>query len=80
MLMRDTVNTCDETYSEPKYPRLGHTSLLETAPINSSRDTSERQITHQVLSAPQNTGADPRTSPVTFFRHAASGKYCPHGI
>ena len=29
---------------------------------------------------PQNTGADPFTSPVTFFRHAACGKYCPNGM
>src|SRR5580692_2428368 len=30
--------------------------------------------------APQNTGADPFTSPVTFDRHAACGRYWPNGM
>ena len=30
--------------------------------------------------APQKTGADPRSNPVTFFRQAACGMYCPHGM
>jgi hypothetical protein len=38
------------------------------------------QQTAYAFFAPQNTGADPFTSLVTFDRHAAWGRYCPSGI
>ena len=48
--------------------------------LSATGGRSKTHRVHQDLSAPQNTGADPFSSPVTFDRHAACGRYCPSGI
>ena len=52
-----------------------------------ARDREQRRVRRRTSSGaalpllhPQNTGADPFTSPVRFDRQAACGRYCPSGI
>ena len=44
------------------------------------RSSSAARGTAYPFRTPQNTGADPFTSPVIFDRHAACGRYCPSGM